>query len=127
MRGPSGAGKSDLALRLIRRGAGLVADDAIEIRHDNGCLFASAPASIAGMLEVRGIGIVRLPHVATSRVGAVIDLVAAHLVERLPEDAVCEWLGVGVPRYALAAFEASAVDKVRVAAELAAGRLSTVA
>jgi serine kinase of HPr protein (carbohydrate metabolism regulator) len=126
LRGPSGCGKSDLALRLIRQGASLVADDVIEIRSEDGRLLAAAPAAIAGMIEARGIGIVRLPHVASTGVTLVVDLVAGEAVERMPEPASCELLGVRVPAVALAALEASAVDKVRLAALLAAGRLSAV-
>jgi HPr kinase/phosphorylase len=60
--GPSGAGKSDLALRLIDSGARLVADDRCEIFVRAGKLCVRAPESIAGLLEMRGIGIVALPH-----------------------------------------------------------------
>ena len=59
--GPSGAGKSDLALRLIDQGARLVADDRVILFVKNGALHAKAPASIRGLLEIRGVGIVALP------------------------------------------------------------------
>ena len=59
--GPSGAGKSDLALRLIDDGARLVADDRTILFVKNGVLHARAPASIKGLLEIRGVGIVALP------------------------------------------------------------------
>jgi hypothetical protein len=58
--GTSGVGKSDLALRLIDQGAVLVADDRTEIYVDKGALHARAPATIRGLLEVRGLGIVKL-------------------------------------------------------------------
>jgi hypothetical protein len=58
--GNSGAGKSDLALRLIDQGAVLVADDRTVLFVDKGALHARAPASISGLLEVRGLGIVKL-------------------------------------------------------------------
>lgn len=70
--GPSGSGKSDLALRLIDDGARLVADDRTILTVKAGKLVASAPASIRGLLEIRGIGIVRLPV----RASAAIALVA---------------------------------------------------
>jgi len=56
--GPSGSGKSDLALRLLDRGFILVSDDQTIVRKDGGHLVAGAPPTIAGKLEVRGIGIV---------------------------------------------------------------------
>src|ERR1700704_5070945 len=59
--GPSGAGKSDLALRLIDQGAKLVADDRTILFVKRGALHAKAPASIKGLLEIRGVGIVALP------------------------------------------------------------------
>ena len=82
LRGPSGAGKSDVALRLIDGGALLVADDRVELRMVDGRLMASAPAALAGLLEVRGLGIVRLPCDGPAEVGLVVDLVAAAEVER---------------------------------------------
>ena len=60
--GPSGSGKSDLALRLLDRGFRLVSDDQTIVRRDGGRLLASAPPSIAGKLEIRGIGIVDMEH-----------------------------------------------------------------
>jgi HPr kinase/phosphorylase len=59
--GPSGTGKSDLALRLIDQGAKLVADDRTILFVKGGALHAKAPASIRGLLEIRGVGIVSLP------------------------------------------------------------------
>ena len=60
--GASGVGKSDLALRLVDGGARLVADDRSELWLKNGVLFARAPATIAGLIEVRGLGIIALPY-----------------------------------------------------------------
>jgi hypothetical protein len=59
--GDSGIGKSDLALRLIHDGWSLVADDRTVLALKRGLLTAAAPSSIAGLLEVRGLGIVALP------------------------------------------------------------------
>jgi len=123
LRGPSGAGKSDLALRLIDSGARLVADDQTEVVCIGGRLFASAPASIRGLLEVRGLGILTLD--AEPRVGLqiVIDLGSPDSVERFPDDRCCDILGISLPLFRLAPFEASAPAKVRLAAGAAAGRI----
>ena len=119
LRGPSGAGKSDLALRLIDRGARLVADDQCEVTIEDGAagprLIARAPAEIAGVLEVRGLGIAEVPSLAQAPVALVVDLVARDRVERLPDAAAAEILGVDLPRLALDPFEAAAPAKLDLA------------
>ena len=72
--GPSGAGKSDLALRLIDQGAKLVADDRTILFTLKGALHARAPASIKGLIEIRGIGIVQLPVRTRVRIALVVRL-----------------------------------------------------
>jgi hypothetical protein len=116
LRGPSGAGKSDLALRLIDQGARLVADDQTALLCRDGMLVARAPEAIAGRMEVRGIGIAAVPPVSEVPLGLVADLVEAGAVERLPEAACCEILGVEVPLVSLDPFEASSAAKLRFAA-----------
>jgi len=81
--GPSGAGKSDLALRLIDGGARLVADDRCEIFVRAGKLHARAPDSIAGLMEMRGIGIIALPHAKSVAVAMAVRLGPSRA--RLPE------------------------------------------
>lgn len=123
LRGPSGSGKSDLALRLIDGGARLVADDRTDLAVEDGRLIASSPATIAGKLEIRGIGILAMPNVSRSRIGVAVDLVAASAVERLPAGQRCSYLGVELPLIAVAPFEASAPAKLRaVARALAVGQ-----
>jgi HPr kinase/phosphorylase len=72
--GASGAGKSDLALRLIDGGARLVADDRTILFVKNGALHAKAPPSIKGLLEVRGVGIVKLPVRASVKLALAVTL-----------------------------------------------------
>lgn len=115
LRGPSGSGKSDLAIRLIDGGARLVADDQTELRRAADRLIARAPASIAGRMEVRGVGILRVPTVPSAPLRLVIDLVAPDRVDRLPEPQFCEYLECSLPLLAVAPFEASAPAKVRFA------------
>lgn len=114
LRGPSGSGKSDLALRLIEAGAMLVADDQVALQDRDGQLWATVPKAIAGLLEVRGIGVVRLAYRRRARVVALIDLLPAGQVERMPEPAHVEVAGVCLPRYTLEPFAASAAAKVRL-------------
>ena len=117
LRGPSGSGKSDLALRLIDGGAALVADDRVDLAVQGGVLTASAPAKLAGMLELRGMGVMSVPCLPRTVIGLVIDLVEVEAVERMPEPMVCHLLGVESPLLRLAAESASAPAKVRLAVE----------
>ena len=115
LRGPSASGKSDLALRMIANGARLVADDRTDLAVKDGRVFASAPAALAGRLEVRGIGILTVGAVQDSPLALVIDLVAPADVERLPDPTKAELLGIRLPLLRLAPFEASAPAKVHAA------------
>lgn len=114
LRGSSGSGKSDLALRLIEDGARLISDDYTELSVSAGRLIARAPAKIEGLLEVRGVGVLKIGAALQAELGAIIDLVAPKEIERLPEDKTEELFGVVLPLYCLTPFEASAPAKVRL-------------
>jgi serine kinase of HPr protein (carbohydrate metabolism regulator) len=112
--GGSGSGKSDLALRLIDRGAILIADDATLVRHEGNFLIARAPTTIAGLMEVRGVGIVRFPYKHDISVALIV--LSGCAVDRLPApDVTQEVAGVAIPVIAVAAGEASAPVKVELA------------
>jgi serine kinase of HPr protein (carbohydrate metabolism regulator) len=115
LRGPSGAGKSDFALRLIDSGALLVADDQVELRRAGERVLVTAPAAIAGLIEVRGVGILCIEAVAEATLASLVDLVPSAEVDRLPEARCEDVLGVAVPLIALSPFEASAAAKLRLA------------
>jgi serine kinase of HPr protein (carbohydrate metabolism regulator) len=118
--GPSGCGKSDLALRLIDRGARLVADDRLSVERRGGRLIARAPARIAGLLEVRGLGIMRMDHCPSTTLGLVAAL-GGSPAPRLPDRAIYEVLGIALPCLQLDANAPSACAKIRLA--LAAERV----
>lgn len=107
VRGPAGAGKSSLILALILadRGANrLVADDRVALSVAAGRLYASPPASLAGLIELRGHGIVRLPYVPMQPIGLIVDFVAQEALARIPEPGE-RWArlnGIELPRLALA-------------------------
>ncbi len=82
--GSSGSGKSSLALELISRGAELVADDKIQAQRIGGAIDLSAPPQIAGLIEARGIGILRLKSRKRARLAVVVDLDEEE-TERLPQ------------------------------------------
>lgn len=96
LRGPSGAGKSALALDLIGRGGVLVADDRTALTLSGDVVLASCPPAIAGLIEARGVGILRVTHVSDVPVRLVVDL-AAQRGARLPEPETVTLLGQGIP------------------------------
>ena len=122
LRGPPGSGKSGLALRLHSLGFVLVADDRVEIEiPSNGRPVASAPAALAGLIEVRGVGVVALPH-APARLALVIELGEP---PRLPEPRTDE--ATGLPLIVLDGRDPAAADKTALALDCALGLRACVA
>lgn len=127
LRGPSGAGKSDLALRLLHDSgpnAALVSDDYVELTVNGSSspaaqLHATPPPSIEGLLEVRGVGIARLPFVSRVPLKMVVDLVAPDALDRLPQPERRALLDgapdIQLPVLKCAPFEASAIAKICLA------------
>jgi serine kinase of HPr protein (carbohydrate metabolism regulator) len=115
LRGASGAGKSDLGLRLIDAGACLIADDQSELRRVDGSILVWAPDTILGLIEVRGLGIVRLAPLSDVPLALIADLVPPNQVERHPLARNESIFGIDVPVVAIAPFEASASAKLRAA------------
>ncbi|HEY0622689.1 aldolase [Sphingomonas sp.] len=112
--GRSGEGKSDLALRLIDRGAVLVSDDYTVCARTDGVLLGSAPANIAGKIEVRGIGVIDMPHQDRMPIALLVTILEAP--PRMPEDPRKRRIaGIDIPEVALAALEPSAPLKVELA------------
>ena len=113
--GSSGSGKSDLALRLIDRGAALIADDGTMIEARGGRLHARCGPNIAGRIEARGVGILALPFRDEVTLALMVALDEAPT--RLPDEPLQthDIEGLALPRIALAAFEASAPFKVEQA------------
>ena len=110
IRGPSGSGKSRLTLELIQaaekgsvRFARLVADDRIHLAAANGRLLARPAERLAGLIEVRGMGLVRLPYEPCAVIGFVIDL-SAEDASRLPDPPKrhTNIEGISLPRLAVA-------------------------
>ncbi len=119
LRGPSGSGKSDLALRMMDGGARLVADDQVETQALGGRLRAVAPEALDGLMEVRGVGVVSVPTLASVEVGLVIELMPSEDVPRMPEPSHTEIEGVRLPLFPIAPFESSAAAKLRLAVRAA--------
>ena len=95
--GPSGSGKSSLALELIAMGARLVADDGVLLsRAADGSVLARSPASIRGLIEARGVGVLRAEPLDEAPIALVIDLSQVE-TERLPPERTTTLLGVTLP------------------------------
>lgn len=116
LRGPAGSGKSDLALRLIDGGGELVADDVVDLTLAGpGQLRASAPPALAGLLEVRGIGPLRLPFRDHVILRLSVDLMPAAGIERVPLPSEAEFLDCRLPLLRLDPLTASAAARLRLA------------
>jgi serine kinase of HPr protein (carbohydrate metabolism regulator) len=113
--GASGSGKSDLALRLIDAGGRLVADDRLEVERIADGLIGHAPEALGGLIEVRGLGIVRIDHCASSPLGLVVELDGAGPWPRLPERTTYELMGIALPHVRLDPRAPSACAKIRLA------------
>jgi HPr kinase/phosphorylase len=99
VRGASGSGKSALALELIALGATLVADDQVDLTAEHDRLMAAPPDRLAGLIEARGLGLLRLPHTAPAAVAALLDLDTAPAA-RLPPRETQTLCGVTLQRIA---------------------------
>lgn len=115
--GLSGSGKSDLALRLLDCGFSLVSDDRTVVKREGTRLIAAAPVNIAGKLEIRGIGIVDVPHVENIPLALLVELTGD--IPRLPDDnRERPILGIQLPLVNVDAMTASAPSKVALALDL---------
>jgi HPr kinase/phosphorylase len=94
--GKSGAGKSRLAMELVALGAVLVGDDQTELSVVDGALQATAPASIRGLIEARGIGIIEVPVINRTEIKLIVNMDQVE-TERLPNLDVRSILGVQIP------------------------------
>lgn len=111
LRGPAGAGKSRLAFDLLNAAqagvlpfARLIADDRVHLRAANGRLLASPPATLAGLIEIHGLGIRRMAYEPVAVVGTVVDLAASDAARMpLESSAATTISGIRLPRLAVAA------------------------
>jgi len=112
--GKSGTGKSDLAIRLIENGGLLVSDDQVILTIKDNQVFASPPAKLAGLLEVRGVGICEYDFLSECPVGAIVDLKPGYQPERMPEtkDLLTELRGVTIAQFQLDPFLCSSTAKI---------------
>ena len=100
IRGPSGSGKSMLAFALVQRGARLISDDRVHLSACHGRLIATAPGLISGKLELRGRGLVEVPHDRSAVIRLLVEMEEEAALERMPADDQLteDILGVMLPR-----------------------------
>jgi serine kinase of HPr protein (carbohydrate metabolism regulator) len=115
LRGPSGSGKSDLALRAIAEGAHLVADDQVLLALEGDAVIGSAPPALHGLIEIRGLGLMRMNADARARIALVAEMAAAADIDRMPDARRCRLAGADLPVFELDPFQASAPAKLRFA------------
>ena len=136
VRGASGAGKSDLALRCLALAPGplvserfeLIADDQVHMTLRDRVLIASCPPTIHGLIEVRGVGIIRVEPAVPAPVRLIVDLVAPGAVPRLPDDTGRVSIsGIEIPHLVLDPTPASAPLKLALALIRAASMTANAA
>lgn len=112
--GKSGSGKSDLALRMIvEKGAKLVADDRVILTKTNNTLFGKAPENISGKLEVRGVGICDFDYMKKSKIDLCVELCDSREdVDRLPDEAFANFLGISLTKIKIYPFDCSTICKI---------------
>jgi serine kinase of HPr protein (carbohydrate metabolism regulator) len=117
LRGPSGAGKSSLALRAMSAGFRLVADDRVIVWRSGAAVFGRAPETLAGLLEVRGVGVVASSApLRMCQIALLADLVGSQDdVERVPERRIEALFRVDLPCMDLFPFDAAAPEALIVA------------
>lgn len=104
--GPSASGKSSLAAHLIDRHDGqLIADDRVVLTAENNQLIAGAPASLSGLLELRGFGVVEMPTAAPCIISLAVNLVARQAVPRIAEADYVTFEGLKIPQLHLHGFD----------------------
>lgn len=120
IRGVAGSGKSALALALIedpRGDAALVADDRVHLWSDEGGIFAAPAPELAGLIELRGVGVLRRPHRQAVPLHLVVDLLPAEACPRLPEEGerAVELHGRRLPRLAIPIGTPDGALRIRIA------------
>lgn len=118
LRGFSGRGKSDLAFRLITLGAVLIGDDQVSLERRQDKIVIESVEAVRGLLEVRGLGLLKYPVAPPTPLKLVIDLVPREEAPRLPEPETVDIFEIPIPLLRLHAFDASTPHKVMKAIEL---------
>ncbi len=122
LRGASGSGKSDFALRCIYSGAKLVSDDIVVLEKEEDSIVATSPENIRGLIEVRGVGIVKKEYINKAKISLVVDMEKSDKISRIPKEEVCNICGVMLKHIRLYPFEVSAVEKLKTVISILQGK-----
>ena len=126
IRGPSGAGKSDLALKLIDGGGILVADDRVNLREEGKTVYMSAPLTLEGRLEIRGLGIIQVEFEQSIQLSLVCDLTPGDQIDRLPGIVYETVIGHPFPLMKIDGRTPSAIAKIRYALKVSRGEIGLI-
>jgi HPr kinase/phosphorylase len=118
LRGFSGRGKSDLAFRLIEAGGALIGDDQVSLERRQDKIMAEGVDTIRGLLEVRGVGLLKYPVAEATQLRLIVDLVPREEAPRLPVWETVDVHGLAIARLKLHAFDASTPAKIIKAIEV---------
>ena len=115
-RGKSGSGKSELALKFIEnKNAVLVADDIVWLENRKNKLFGKVPENIAGLLDIRNVGISNYKYIPEAEISLLVNLVQTKQnLERFPKNKSENILGVEIPAIDLYADDMTIVEKIIV-------------
>jgi len=127
IRGRSGSGKSTLLRELLAadpQGTRMVADDRVIIAAVHGRLLADVPREIAGLVELRGVGVIKAPYVAPVVIHIVVDLAPPEAAPRMPEadEAVVTLEGITLPRLVLPVGYTGGAGSITAAAAIMTGQ-----
>ncbi len=111
--GASGSGKSDVCFRLIDKGAILIADDQVLLENKNKQLLASCPEALEGLLEVRGLGILKTLYQKQAKIDFQIELAPLNDIERLPQKTLNTFENIEIPVLKLYPFCPSSLLKIK--------------
>lgn len=114
IRGHSGAGKSAFALALMNHGFRLVADDQVRVAVEEGCLTAQPAEPLKGLIEVRGVGLLRMNHTPSCTLLYQVDLIPGYRYERLPASKRAKIQGVSLRSFQMNPMDPRSIEKILV-------------
>ena len=126
IKGPSGSGKTDLALRLIESGGKLISDDQVIIKREAERLFLSAPKELNGLMQLSGIGIVKVEYVQNIPLELVVKLQPFNILDPFPIDREEFIKDFSIPALNLYSFAVSATSKIKIALDVQKNKVKLI-